>query len=237
MGFTGESAPVEIVLEAPAPAPEPEPAPSVGGCFSAPFAPECAQASAAVGAVLGFAAVLGGAYYIHQRGGTPPSPVTLPVPALRMRPKPAPSAEAAAPGPAAPAPEAAPPARPELDTPPLAWLKVVRGPAELTGRELPMIEAITRLGTHAEDCEIAFYVGERSTLSKHHATLQHYRGAFFLTDQRSRSGTRVGGQALIPGRPLRLTGGERITLGGADGPGVELAFEPVPPETAAEDQA
>ncbi len=107
----------------------------------------------------------------------------------------------------------------------LAKLRVLEGPADQRGREIPLTQEVLRIGRNADVVDLAFYAEERSTVSGRHCTLQYFQRHFFITDDNSTNGTWVNGERLKPGHPRRLEDGDIIVLGDLALKGVKMAFQ------------
>jgi len=86
-----------------------------------------------------------------------------------------------------------------------AELVVAGGPD--SGRRFPIAKAETSIGRENTDIVLT-----DENVSRSHAVLTVKDGAFFLVDNGSTHGTRVGGEK-ITGEPYKLTNGDVITLG------------------------
>jgi len=106
----------------------------------------------------------------------------------------------------------------------LARLHVLLGPVELQGADLPIHQYVTSFGREPQESDIAFYAGSSSSISAKHCTLQLYFGKFYLTDNKSRNGTRINGDLIEPDKPVLLKEGDEIVLGDLALRGVKLRF-------------
>ncbi len=78
----------------------------------------------------------------------------------------------------------------------------------LRGRKIPLVGRIV-LGRD-RSCGIVL---EHSLVSKRHAMIQKIKDDYFITDLSSTNGTFVNGQAVPPGKYVRLEPGDRIKIG------------------------
>lgn len=60
------------------------------------------------------------------------------------------------------------------------------------------------------DCSIVI---DNKLASRHHATIQKIRDAFFLKDEKSTNGTFLNGQRIPPDKYVKLNPGDKITVG------------------------
>lgn len=108
---------------------------------------------------------------------------------------------------------------------PLAMLRVLDGPPGRVGEVIDINDEVTTLGRSPEAADVAFFAGERASVSALHCTLQLFRGRFFISDNSSTNGTYVDGEELLPGQPYELRDGAEIRLGQTELKGVRLRFD------------
>lgn len=203
LGLMAESAPVSVSLTAVRPQAEG----FIAGCLANPLRLGCIAALLLIPAVLmaGLIAV-GVVVFVIQRNRKKRAAAEPMAPAMETIVSPAVGAPAHQ------------PVR-------LAKLRVLEGPADKKGQEIPLTQEVTRMGRNADLVDLVFYPDGRSTVSGRHCTLQYFQRRFFLTDDNSTNGTWVNGERLKPGQPRRLEDGDTIVLGDLALKGVKMVFQ------------
>src|SRR5574344_2624423 len=56
-------------------------------------------------------------------------------------------------------------------------------------------------------------VGDNKLASRHHAIIQKIKDAYFLKDENSTNGTFLNGQKIPEGKYVRLSSGDKVTIG------------------------
>ena len=104
---------------------------------------------------------------------------------------------------------------PAADVPPTFALTTV------SGREIPIEKTETIIGRggpgagRGADVDlVALGVPEEQTVSRRHCRVSLWEADVFLEDLGSTNGTRVNHLDLTPGKPVRLTPGDEIEVGG-----------------------
>ena len=204
LGLTAESAPVNVSFTAV----RPQVAEGfIAGCFANPLRLGCIAALLFIPAALVMGLiVVGVVVFVIQRGRKKRAAAEPMAPAMETIVSPATGV----------------PARQPVR---LAKLRVLEGPADKKGQEIPLTQEVTRMGRNADLVDLVFYPDERSTVSGRHCTLQYFQQRFFLTDDNSTNGTWVNGERLKPGQPRQLEDGDTIVLGDLALKGVKMVFQ------------
>jgi pSer/pThr/pTyr-binding forkhead associated (FHA) protein len=229
-GMVAESDPVTVNLAVAQPVKEEAGEGFVAGCLANPFQGACLAVVVLPPALIVGLLLVGGVVVLIRRRGK--REVEAPPPAAWERPAPA---RSAGPGDTGRTvlewDEGAPSAGPQ----PLAMLRVLDGPSGRVGEVIDVKDEVTTFGRSPEAANVAFYAGERASISALHCTLQMFRGRFFITDNSSTNGTFVDGEELLPGQPYELHDGAEIVLGQTELKGVRMRFDlgSVPPSQSA----
>lgn len=106
----------------------------------------------------------------------------------------------------------------------LAKLTVLVGPKNMIGEPLSIVKPTTVLGRNPQKADIIFYSDEESSVSRVHCTIQLDGSEFKITDNGSRSGTRVNGWQLKPNDPMPLGNDAEVVMGDLGKNGIKLKF-------------
>jgi hypothetical protein len=111
---------------------------------------------------------------------------------------------------------------------PLAILKVVKGPADLVGKELPIYTESTSLGRDPSRADFTFYSDSNSSISGLHAKLERVNNQWRIVGvSQSGSETFIDDVAIPSMEPRKLIDGQIIRLGYPAQQCVELEFRSV----------
>ncbi len=230
-GMVAESVPVTVNLAVAQPAGEEAGEGFVARCLANPFQGACVAVVVLPPVLIVGLLLVGGVVLLIRRRGK--REVDAPPPAAWEQPAPA---RGAGPGDAERTVLEWDEGQPSAGPQPFAMLRVLDGPTGRIGEVIDVQNEVTTFGRSPEAADVAFYAGERASISALHCTLQMFRGRFFLTDNSSTNGTFVDGEELLPGQPYELRDGAEIVLGQTELKGVRMRFDlgtvPAPQSTA-----
>jgi pSer/pThr/pTyr-binding forkhead associated (FHA) protein len=219
-GMVAESDLVTVNLTVAQPAGEEAGGGFVAGCLANPFQGACIAVVVLPPVLIVGLLLVGGVVLLIRRRGK--REVDAPPPAAWEQPAPA---RGAGPGDAGRTVLEWDEAKPSAGPQPFAMLRVLDGPPGRIGEVIDVQSEVTTFGRSPEAADVAFYAGERASISALHCTLQMFRGRFFITDNSSTNGTFVDGEELLPGQPYELRDGAEIVLGQTELKGVRMRFD------------
>jgi pSer/pThr/pTyr-binding forkhead associated (FHA) protein len=219
-GTVAESAPVTVNLVVAQPAGEEAGEGFIAGCLANPFQGACIAVVVLPPVLIVGLLLVGGVVLLIRRRGK--REVDAPPPAAWEQPA---SARGAGLGDAERTVLEWDEAKPSAGPQPFAMLRVLDGPPGRIGEVIDVQSEVTTFGRSPEAADVAFYAGERASISALHCTLQMFRGRFFITDNSSTNGTFVDGEELLPGQPYELRDGAEIVLGQTELKGVRMRFD------------